>query len=536
MSKTENFDVVIIGGGHNGLTCAAYLARTGLKVKVLEARAIVGGAAVTEEFHPGFRNSSCSYLVALLDPLVQKELELARHGYKAVAQGSQYAMANADKSFVSMNTEDEDEMYRMLETLHPGDGDAYIEFFTRLSEVADALRKMITATPPNLKGGWRDLLTAAMQGSNTLKLSPQSREFMVQLFTSSVGHMVDKWFGGDAIKGILTYQGIIANFQSPYTPGTAYSILHYVFGDALGQSGKWGQAIGGMGAISDAIASDAREHGTDIETNATVVELITKNGKASGVKMADGRTFMADTIVSNIHPRILFDKLIDQALLPAEFKREMKGYRSGSGVIRMNVALDELPELNGLPGTDLQPHHQTSILISPSVDYAQQAFIEAQATGFASNPIVEIFVPSTLDSTLAPAGKHVASLMCQYFNPELPNGKSWDHEREYAADLIVDKVTEYIPNFKKSILGRRTLTPLDLEREYGLIGGDVFHGCLHMDQMYSLRPVAGFADYRTPIPGLYMCGASTHPGGGVSGLPGRNASREILKDIKAKRV
>lgn len=535
MVTAENFDVVMIGGGHNGLTCAAYLARAGLKVKVLEARSIVGGAAVTEEFHPGFRNSSCSYVVALLHPLVQKELEITRHGYKAVPQSSHYVLANADKSFVSINGDDENEMHRVLESLHPGDGDAYHEFEMRLTEVADALRKMIIATPPNLKGGWRDLLAAAMQGANTLKLSPQTREFMAQLFTSSVGHLVDKWFGGDLIKGELTYHGVIANFQSPYTPGTAYSVLHYVFGDALGQNGRWGQAIGGMGAISDAIASDAREHGVDIEVNAKAVEVITKNGKAAGVKIADGRTFMADTIVSNVHPRILFDRLIDQALLPTEFKREIKGYRSGSGVIRMNVALDELPELNGLPGTHLQPHHQTSILISPSVDYMQKAFIEAQATGFSSDPAVEIFIPSTLDPTLAPKGKHVASLLCQYFSPELPNGKSWEDERERAADLIVDKVTEYIPNFKKSILGRRTLTPMDLEKEYGLIGGDVFHGSLHMDQMYSLRPVAGFSDYRAPIPGLYMCGASTHPGGGVSGLPGRNASCEILKDIKSKR-
>ena len=528
---TEQFDAIIIGGGHNGLACAAYLGRAGYKVKVLEARHVIGGAAVTEEFHPGFRNSSCSYVVSMLHPTIQADLELARHGLKIIQLKQDITAPTENGGYLTIG-EDTSLFIKQLEAFAAGDGAAYVEFEHLLTEVADVLRGVALKTPPNLVGGWKALLNVASQGLEARHLSKPARSFFADLMTSSVGHLLDKWFKGDAIKGELGYHGSVGNFQSPYTPGTAYVLLHHVFGEATGVKGAWGHAIGGMGAISDAIASDAVEHGANIECNARVAEVLTKGKCAIGVKLTDGRSIMAKVVISNAHPRILFDKLLDPALLPATFKREIAGYRSGSGTLRMNVALSELPDFTCLPGKNLQLHHQGSILICPSLKYLQTAYDEAYQTGFSQRPAIEMWISSSMDDSLAPAGKHVASLFCQHFNPNLPNGKSWDDERDVAAARVIATVTEFAPNFKASILGQRILSPLDLEREFNLVGGDIFHGSLHLDQMYSMRPVAGYADYRTPIAGLYMCGSGTHPGGGVSGIPGRNAAKEIIKDLK----
>lgn len=528
----ESFDAVIIGGGHNGLACAAYLGRAGYRVKVLEARSVIGGAAVTEEFHPGFRNSTCSYVVSMLHPQIQRDLELARHGLKIVQLKQDITVPTEDGHYLTMG-KNHDDLTAQLDTLAAGDGAAYHEFEALLTEVADVLRGVALKTPPNLVGGWKSLLDLACQGAEARHLIASARCFFAELMTSSVGHLLDKWFKGDAIKGELGYHGSVGNFQSPYTPGTAYVLLHHVFGEATGVKGAWGHAIGGMGAISEAIARDAVEHGASIEIDARVAEVITKNKRACGVMLTDGRFVMAKTVISNAHPRILFDKLVDPALLPTPFKREISGYRSGSGTLRMNVALSELPDFSCLPGKQLQPHHQGSILICPSLNYLQKAYDQAYTEGYAQRPAIEMWISSTLDSTLAPSGKHVASLFCQHFNPNLPNGKSWDDERKVAADRVIATMTVFAPNFHNAIIGQRILSPLDLEREFNLVGGDIFHGSLHLNQMYSMRPVAGYADYRTPITGLYMCGSGTHPGGGVSGIPGRNAAREIIKDFKS---
>ncbi len=533
MSNT--FDAVIIGGGHNGLACAAYLGRAGFRVKVLEARSVIGGAAVTEEFHPGFRNSTCSYVVSMLHPQIQRDLELARHGLKIVRLKQDITVPTEDGRYLTIG-EHHGDLVAQLNSLAPGDGEAYQEFEALLTEVADVVRGVALQTPPNLAGGWKSLLDLASQGAATRHLSRPARSFFAELMTSSVGHLLDKWFKGDAIKGELGYHGSVGNFQSPYTPGTAYVLLHHVFGEATGIKGAWGHAIGGMGAISEAIARDAVEHGASIETDARVAEVITESSRACGVVLTDGRHIMAKTVISNAHPRILFDRLVDPALLPATFKREISGYRSGSGSFRMNVALSELPDFSCLPGKHLQLHHQGSILICPSLSYLQKAYDQAYTEGYAQRPAIEMWISSTLDTTLAPSGKHVASLFCQHFNPKLPDGRSWDDEREAAAERVVATMTEFAPNFSNAVIGQRILSPLDLEREFNLIGGDIFHGSLHLDQMYSMRPVAGYADYRTPISGLYMCGSGTHPGGGVSGIPGRNAAREIIKDFKSRKL
>ncbi len=528
----ERYDAIIVGGGHNGLTCAAYLARAGKSVKVLEARGVVGGAAVTEEFHPGFRNSSCSYMVSMLHPKIQKDLELARHGLRIVSLKQELTIPQEDGGYLMIGP-DKEALVHQLDALAPGDGEAYERFEHLLTEVADVVRGLSLKTPPKVKGGWKDLLATALHGAPMRRLSPDARVFFAQLMTMSVGDMLDRWFQGQAVRGAFGFLGSVGNFQSPYTPGTAYDLLHHVFGEATGVKGAWGHVIGGMGAISDAICSDAVEHGADVETSAPVTRIVMENGRAAGVEMQDGRRFKARVVASSAHPKILYERLLQGVSVPAELTRDISGYRSGSGTLRINVALSELPDLKCLPGLDMQTHHQGSILISPSLAYLQRAHDDARAYGYSHRPAIEMWISSTLDSTLAPAGKHVASLFCQHFSPKLPDGRSWDDVKEEAADRVVATLTEFAPNFAKSIVARRVLSPLDLEREYNLISGDIFHGALHLDQLYSMRPSPEAPGYRTPAAGVYMCGSGVHPGGGVSGIPGHNASREILKDMKA---
>lgn len=528
------YDAIIIGAGHNGLTCAAYLGRAGLKVKVIEARRVIGGAAVTEEFHPGFRNSSCSYVVSLLHPAVQRDLQLARHGLTIVPLRQDMSIVLAGPRLLEVG-HDKSALARRLDELAPGDGASYCEFESRLTEVADVLRKLALETPPNLAGGMRDLLSALLQGAALRHLRPPSRELLANLLTMSVGDLLDQWFAGDASKALFGYIGSVGNFQSPYAPGSAYVLLHHVLGEATGVKGQWGHAKGGMGAISEAIAGAARAHGVDIETGCPVVQVSTRDGYADGVVLEDGRQIASRIVVSNTHPRLLFDRLLDPGALPAEFRREMRGYRSASGSFRMNVALSELPSFVARPGTHQMRHHEGTILLAPSLDYIERAYCDARTLGFSRRPVVEMWISSTLDDTLAPPGKHVASLFCQHFNPLLADGASWDDRRAAAAEAIIDTVGEAAPNFRAAILGQRLLSPLDLEREFHLVGGDIFHGALHLDQIWSLRPAPGYADYRTPIERLYLCGAGAHPGGGVSGLPGRNAAREVLRDVRRNR-
>ena len=347
--------------------------------------------------------------------------------------------------------------------------------------------------------------------------------------------MLDKWFTGEAIRGALGFLSSIGNFQSPYTPGTAYVLLHHVFGEATGTIGAWGHVIGGMGAISDALCADAVEHGVEVAVNARVEQLLVADGRVTGVRLHDGREFHGRTVVSNAHPKILFEQLIEPAALPTSFSRDIANYRSGSGTLRIDVALAELPDFTCLPGTQLQLHHQGSILIAPSLDYLQAAYDDARRDGYAQRPAIELWISSSLDDTLAPPGQHVASLFCQHVAPRLPDGRDWDDEKNAAADCAIATMTEFAPNFARSVIARRVLSPKDLEREYNLVGGDIFHGNLSLDQIYAQRPVAGYADYRTPIARLYMCGSGTHPGGGVSAIPGRNAAREILKDFRSPR-
>jgi phytoene dehydrogenase-like protein len=343
---------------------------------------------------------------------------------------------------------------------------------------------------------------------------------------------LDGWFESDPIKAAYGFDGVVGNYASPYTPGSAYVLLHHVFGEVNGKRGAWGHAIGGMGVITQAMAASARSRGVDIRLDAPVRELLVEKGRAVGAVTEAGEVLRAKTVVSSLNPRLLFLKLTDPAALPADFRERMERYRCGSGTFRMNVALSELPRFTCLP--DPGDHLTAGIIMAPSLGYMDRAFMDARTHGWSKQPIVEMLIPSTLDDSLAPPGRHVASLFCQHVAPELPNGGSWDDHREEVADLMIDTVDAFAPGFKASVLGRQALSPLDLERTFGLVGGDIFHGALSLDQMFSARPVLGHGDYRAPIPGLYMCGSGTHPGGGVTGLPGRNAAREMLRDLKRR--
>jgi len=529
----DRVDVVIIGAGHNGLVCAGYLARAGLSVKILERRDVVGGAALTQEFHPGFRNSVYSYVVSLLDPVVIRDLELDRHGLTILERPAGSFLPLPDAGYLHVPR---DAAGARAAIARHSEKDAAIHetFERRLESVAAVLRDAALRPPPNLGGGWRDLLGAAGMANRLRRLDGEAQATLAELFTKSVGDYLDQWFESDALKGLYGFEGIVGNFVGPYHPGSAYVLLHHAFGQTQGRGGAWGHARGGMGAITQAMARSAAMHGVDIELKAPVREILVDGDCAVGVRLADGRTVKAGVVAGNVNPRLLFLEMLDPAALPDDFVRRMRGWRCGSGTFRMNVALSELPRFSCLAAVDDPAGYLNSTIdICPSLGYIQDAYDEARRLGWARRPIVSMCIPSTLDDSLAPAGAHVASLFCQHFNPDLPEGRHWDDVRETVADLIVETVDEHAPGFKASVLGRQIKSPADLERDLGLVGGDIFHGALHLDQIYSLRPAAGFAAYRSPLKGLYLCGSGAHPGGGVSGLPGRNAALRILADRRS---
>jgi phytoene dehydrogenase-like protein len=531
-------DAVIIGGGHNGLVCAAYLAAAGLKVTVLERRDVVGGAAVTEEFHPGFRNSVASYTVSLLNPKVIRDLELARHGLRVVERKISNFLPLEDGRYLKVGggrTEAE------VAKFSARDGGRIAAYAQRLDAIADVLRDVVLETPPNVTdGGWLaalpELTRGARLGRRISRLDMTLRRELLDLFVKSAGDYLDGWFESAPIKAAYGFDGIVGNYASPYTPGSAYVLLHHVFGEVNGNKGAWGHAIGGMGAITQAMARTAKERGVDIRLQSPVREVLIEAGRAVGVVTERGEAFRARSVVSNLNPKLLYGRLIDPSALDADFRGRIAQWRCGSGTFRMNVALSELPDFAVLPGRTAADHHTAGIIMAPSLAYMDQAYLDAKAGGWSKRPVVEMLIPSTVDDSLAPPGQHVASLFCQHVAPTLPNGASWDDHREQVADLMIDLVDSHAPNFRASVLGRQIMSPLDLERTFGLVGGDIFHGALSLDQLFSARPMLGYANYRGPLEGLYMCGSGTHPGGGVTGAPGHNAAREIIADFRRGRL
>jgi phytoene dehydrogenase-like protein len=531
-------DALIIGGGHNGLVCAAYLAAGGLKVTVLERRAVVGGAAVTEEFHPGFRNSVAAYTVSLLNPKVIRDLELPAHGLRVVERRLSNFLPTEDGRYLCIGG---GRTAAEVAKFSQQDATRLDGYARKLDRIADVLRELVLQTPPNVvTGGWRqalpELLRAARIGKRISKLDMSSRRDLLQLFATSAGDYLAGWFESEPIKAVYGFDGIVGNYASPYTPGSAYVLLHHVFGEVNGKKGVWGHAVGGMGAITQAMARAAAARGADIRVSAPVREVLVENGRAVGAVTESGEAFRAAAVISNLNPKLLYLKLLDPAVLPHDFRERIEQWRCGSGTFRMNVALSELPDFSCLPGKTVADHHTAGIIIAPTLAYMERAFFDARLNGWSTQPIVEILIPSTLDDSLAPKGQHVASLFCQHVAPQLPNGESWDRHRDKVADLMIDTVNAYAPNFKASVLGRQIMSPLDLERTFGLVGGDIFHGQLSLDQMFSARPVLGHGNYRGPLHGLYMCGAGTHPGGGVTGAPGHNAAREVLSDFRRRRL
>lgn len=526
---SKSYDVAVIGGGHNGLVCAFYLARKGYSVAVLERRGVVGGAAVTEEFHPGFRNSAAAYTVSLLNPRIIADMELPRHGLQVVERQVPNFLPLSDSEYFQPSY-DSGEMQREVARFSTRDAERLPEYYAMLEVIAGELRHTLLETPPNVEGGWMEAIKALKLGNRMRKLSLEQKREMLELFAGSAGDVLDRWFESAPLKALFGFDSIVGNFASPYSAGSAYVLLHHVFGEVNGKKGVWGHAIGGMGAITQAMAKAAQEKGAEIFTDTPVKAVSVEKGRVSGVVLEDGSVLNAGTVVSNIHPQLLFLDLMDEDILPTDFTQRMRHWKGGSGTFRMNVALSGLPQFSCKPAEGIAPHHTAGIIIAPSLDYMERAYLHARQFGWARQPVIEMLIPSTLDDSLAPEGQHVASLFCQHVAPVLPDGRSWDDCREEVADLMIETVNRYAPNFAGSVIARQIHSPLDLERKFGLVKGDIFHGALSLDQLFSARPMLGYADYRTPVKGLYQCGASTHPGGGVTGVPGHNAAREWLKD------
>jgi phytoene dehydrogenase-like protein len=494
---------------------------------------VVGGAAVTEEFHPGFRNSVAAYTVSLLNPKIIADLRLHDHGLRIVERRAQNFLPAPDGSYLLTGDGRTGPSLAKLSQRDAGRLDA---FQRELETIADVLRQFVLRAPPNLVEGVG--VNAMVEALNALGaarilrgLSLEQSRTLLDLFTRSAGDMLDEWFDSDLIKALFGFDAIVGNYASPYAAGSAYVMLHHAFGEVNGKKGVWGHAIGGMGAITTAMAGAARAHGAVIETDAGVREVIVERGRAVGVILDNGETLRAKYIASNVNPKLLYTRLLRPDALPKSFLDRISRWRNGSGTFRINVALTGLPSFTALPGPG--DHLSAGIIIGPSLSYMDRAWQDARQHGWSREPVVEMLIPSTLDDSLSPPGQHVASLFCQHVAPQLPDGTSWDDHREEVADLMIHTVDRYAPGFKSSVIGRQVLSPLDLEREFGLLGGDIFHGALTLNQLFSARPMLGHADYRSPLKGLYHCGAGAHPGGGVTGAPGHNAARAILRDHRA---
>ncbi len=520
---TKKYDALIIGAGHNGLVCAFYLAHAGMKVRLVEARHIVGGAAVTEEFHPGFRNSIASYTVSLLQPKVIADMRLADHGYRVIERPISNFLPQEDGGYLKLGgglERTQAEFRRFSEH----DARVLPEYYDMLEGVADVLRDLALKSPPNVGDGFKTLIDGALQGRALMKLNLSQQRDVLDLFTKSARTFLDSWFESEAVKAAFGFDAVVGNYASPDTPGSAYVLLHHVFGEVNGKKGAWGHSIGGMGTITQIMAKVVRDLGVEISLESPVSRVLVDGGKAVGVKLVGGEEIVADRIIANVGPKLLYEKMFDEGDLPVEFRRRVKGFKAGSGTFRMNVALSELPKFTCLP--EPGEHHQSGIIIAPTLDYMDKAFIDAKEHGWSKKPIVEMLIPSVIDDSLAPAGQHVASLFCQQFAPN----HDWDADEGKAADTIIDTVEAHAPGFRKSILGQQVLSPLGLERKFGLAGGDIMHGNMSLDQLWAARPILGNGAYRGPLKGLYMCGAGSHPGGGVTGAPGHNCASEILAE------
>jgi phytoene dehydrogenase-like protein len=524
------YDATVIGGGHNGLTAAAYLGKAGLRTLVLERRPVVGGAAVTEEFHPGYRNSVASYVLSLLRPEIIRELELKRHGLALIPFRGSLDILSDGRTLLLTGEEGHDRAavarfsnrdYAAMNALH-----------ARLERVGSVVRDQLLREPPDLGGGLDSLLSMLRIGGGLRRLSAEERHFLIQMFTLSANDLMERWFESEAMRQVYAVHCVSSNFSSLDAPGSAIPFFINVLGEFEGKRGSWGLAKGGMGAVSQAMAAAAREHGVEIRTAAPVERILLRNGRAEGVRLESGEEFRSRVVLANTDPKRTFLGFVEREHLDPAFAEDIAHLRMGHASLRMNLALNAAPEFAALSGRDAEIARGSGITILPDRATVERNYRNALAGRLPEDPYVDILIPSALDDGLAPPGHHVMSLLCKYYPYRLSDGLSWDALREQVADGIVAAVARHIPNLPRIIVGRQVLTPLDLERVFGLTEGDIFHGRHDLDQLFSLRPHPRAARYRTPIAGLYLCGSGSHPGGGVSGAPGRNAARRVLKDLR----
>jgi phytoene dehydrogenase-like protein len=518
------YNAIVIGGGHNGLTAAAYLARAGRKVLVLERRDVLGGAAVTEEVVPGFRFSVCSYVVSLLRPEIIRELDLTRHGLQILPLDGTFTPM-PDGNYL-WRVDDHAVTHREIARHSRRDADAYEGYGRAMVEMARFVKPLLDMTPPEpTTRNPFELVKLGRLIKRFRDLSPDNRRNQLQLMTMSAADFLDQWFETDVLKATMSASGIIGTFLGVRSPGTAYVLLHHYMGELDGVFRSWGLPVGGTGAVSSAIAAAAREAGVEVRTGVSVSSIRTRHQTAVGVALTNGDEIDADIVLSSVDPRRTFLGFLDPQDLPADFVDDVKRYRFRGSSAKVNLALDGLPEFTSLPnGT---AHLRGAISISPSVDYMERAYDQAKYGAFSRRPYIDTIIPTLLDPTMAPPGKHIMSCFVQYAPYFLASG-SWDDERDAFGDTVVDTLAEYAPGIRNLILHRQVVTPLDLERDFSLTEGNIFQGELSLDQLFFLRPVPGWAQYTTPVRGLWMCGSATHPGGGIMGAPGRNAARRIL--------
>ena len=524
----NKYDAIIIGGGHNGLTTAAYLAKAGKKVLVLERRHLVGGAAVTEEIYPGFKYSVCSYVVSLLRPEVIRELDLPKYDLEIIPLDSTFSPL-PDGNYLA-RWGDHAKTRREIARHSTSDADAYEQYGQLMIQMAMAVKPLLGIIPPE-PTSWnpKDLFGLASVGNHFRNLGEKLFYSLTKLMTMSSADFLEEWFDTEVLKATMSASGIIGTFMGPRSPGTAYVLLHHYMGELDGAFRSWGFVRGGMGNISRVIADAARHFSAEIRTSAGVDHVLIKSGRAYGVVLGSGEEIHANTIVYSVDPKRTFLKMVDRQQLSPEFFNQVSNFKIRGSSAKVNLSLDTLPNFSCLPGNG--PHLAGAISISPSIDYIERAYDDAKYGDYSRRPYLDVIIPSTLDPSMAPPGKHVMSIFVQYAPYHLKSG-NWPERREALGDTVIDTLNEYAPNLKDIILHRQVVTPWDLEHEFGLTEGNIFQGELTLDQLFFLRPLPGWAKYRTPIKNLYMCGACTHPGGGVMAASGRLAALEILKDTK----
>jgi len=523
----QGFDAVIVGGGHNGLVTAAYLARAGRRVLVLERRELLGGCSVTEEIWPGYRVSTAAYLTSLLQERVVRDLELERFGYRVDAKDPAFFSPFPDGRTFFM-WQDRARTLEEIAKFSSRDAAVYPEYEDQLERLARMVEALLLTAPPNFPPVTaRDYLEYARLASRTLGLGRRDAVALFKIFTQSVAEFLDEWFESPEVKVTLATDGVIGANGGPRSPGTAYILLHHCMGGVAGHRGLWGFVRGGMGMVAEAMAASARAHGAVIRTGAAVARILVRGGRAAGVVLEDGEEISARIVASCADPKVTFLKLVEESVLPPDFAAAMRRFRSEGTSAKINLALSGLPEFTALPGAP-GPQHRATMHLCPSIDYVELAWDDAKYGYPSAKPLLELTIPTMYDPSLAPPGRHIMGIFLQYAPYTLKEGH-WDDIRESFGDRVLDVVAEYAPNFREIVLERQVLTPLDLERRFGITGGNIFHGEMSLDQMFSLRPAAGWARYRMPVPGLYLCGSGAHPGGGVMGAPGYNAAREILR-------